>query len=40
MTAGAGRGRLEATLERPGWLPETQWPFRLQTITVDGCRCM
>ena len=38
MTAGAGRGRLEATLERPGWLPETEWPFRLQTITVDGCR--
>src|SRR5918994_7197351 len=38
MTAGAGRGRLETTLKRPGWLPETQWPFRIQAVSVDGCR--
>jgi len=37
MTAGAGRGRLE-TLERPGWLPETEWPFRVQAVSADGCR--
>jgi pimeloyl-ACP methyl ester carboxylesterase len=38
MTTGAGRGRLQATLERPGWLPETEWPFRIQALSVDGCR--
>jgi haloalkane dehalogenase len=30
--------QLETTIERPAWLPEMQWPFRLRAVPVDGCR--
>lgn len=33
-----GPDQLQAPLERPEWLPQAEWPFRLRGITVDGCR--
>jgi pimeloyl-ACP methyl ester carboxylesterase len=30
--------QLQTGIARPPWLPETEWPFQLRTITVDGCR--
>jgi pimeloyl-ACP methyl ester carboxylesterase len=29
---------LQTSIARPPWLPETEWPFLIRTITVDGCR--
>jgi pimeloyl-ACP methyl ester carboxylesterase len=28
----------QTSIARPAWLPETEWPFQLRTVTVDGCR--
>ena len=30
--------RVQTSIVRPAWLPETEWPFQVRTITVDGCR--
>ena len=30
--------QLPTSIARPAWLPETEWPFQLRTLTVDGCR--
>jgi pimeloyl-ACP methyl ester carboxylesterase len=34
----AGRAHPGTTIERPAWLPETEWPYRIQAVQVDGCR--
>ena len=30
--------QLPTSIARPTWLPETEWPFPIRTITVDGCQ--
>lgn len=30
--------RLQTSIIRPTWLPESQWPFQLRTVQVKGCR--
>lgn len=30
--------QLQTNIARPAWLPETEWPFQLRAVTVDGCR--